>query len=115
MPHGQTDDINISTPIIVERPEQITALQAFEAQLLRTDATSKYLHVSPALREAGRVGWLKMLTKIERLELAVIWWQTDSELMKPEIKRLKDDIEELHERMVDAGLMYKEEGQYYDK
>jgi hypothetical protein len=79
MTHGQTDDINISTPIIVERPEQITALQAFEAQLLRTDANSKYLHVSPAPREAGRVEWLRLQAVEEAAAKCVFDYLGDKE------------------------------------
>jgi len=94
MTHGQTDDIpDINQPIIVvDGPEQISYLQAFEAQLLRTDTSSKYLHVSPALRGAGRDEWLEMLTKIERLELAVIWWQNDAKSWE----KLYRDIQKQH-------------------
>ena len=64
MPHGQSDTIPGRRPIVVPGPEPITPLQAFEAHLLRADVDSKYLHVSPALRQAGREEWLEMKAEI---------------------------------------------------
>jgi hypothetical protein len=68
MTHGQSDSMpNVSTPIVVEGPEQITALDAALTQLLKEDVDSKYLQLSPALRVALRDEWFRMRGKINRL------------------------------------------------
>jgi len=51
---------NINVPKIVDGPEQITVLEAFKAHLLKKGTDSKYLHVSPTLRKAGRAEWLRL-------------------------------------------------------
>ena len=95
MTHGQSDTIPGQRPIVVPGPEPITPLQAFEAHLLRTDVTSKYLHVSPALRQAGREEWLEMMTKIERQELAIIYWQEEAKSQMKMCKMLKAENDKL--------------------
>lgn len=72
MTHRQTDDIDISTPIIVEGPKRIEALDAALAQLLRDDIDSKFLHLSSAPWAALRDEWFRMSGEIKRLHRNLI-------------------------------------------
>ena len=93
MTHGQSDTIpDVSTPIIVAGPEPITPLAAALAAL-NADITSKPLYLEAAPHAALR-------DYVAELEA--------------EIKEFQNDLDERCELLVELGLMYLEDGKYYD-